>query len=129
MSLDTNIEDGVLGFQNPETSLHRITWLCFYDILKNFQKETGLQINCSKSIIYHSDINQNDVDWLSALFGIEVQPISRGINYLGFLLKANGYSKADWQWILERYYKKISVWEYMCLSLASRVILAQSVLN
>lgn len=35
----------------------------------------------------------------------------------------------DWQWITDRYYKRISVWEYRCLSLAGRVILAQSVLN
>lgn len=32
-------------------------------------------------------------------------------------------------WILDRYYKKISAWQYKCLSLAGRVILAQSVLN
>lgn len=52
-----------------------------------------------------------------------------GIKYLGFMLKANSYSKNDWLWILERYFKKISMWEYRSLSLAGRVVLAQSVLN
>lgn len=109
--------------------LCRLTWLCFYEILNNFQRAIGLQINSTKSVIYHNDICQDEVDWLSALFGLEAQPISLGIKYLGFQLKANGYSKADWQGILDRYYKRISVWEYRCLSLAGRVILAQSVLN
>lgn len=109
--------------------LCRLAWLCFYEILNNFQRATRLQINSTKSVIYHNDICQDEVDWLSALFGIEAQPTSLGIKYLGFQLKANGYSKADWQWIPDRYYKRISVWEYRCLSLAGRVILAQYVLN
>jgi len=109
--------------------LCKFTWLCFYGILFNFQKATGLQRNSAKSVIYHNDIYQEEVEWLSALFGMEVQPISDGIKYLGFQLKANGYSKVDWQWISDRFYKRISVWEYRCLSLAGRVTLVQSMLN
>lgn len=60
-------------------------------------------INFSKSIIYHNDIQQEDIDWLCTLFGIEARSISGGIKYLGFILKANAYSSADWKWILERY--------------------------
>lgn len=104
--------------------LCRLTWLCFHDILIIFQKDTGLQINRVKSIIYHNDISQETVDWLSALFGVETQSISHGIKYLSYQIKVNGYSKKDWQWILDRYYKKIFVWEYKFLSLAGRVTLA-----
>lgn len=45
--------DGVIFFG----ILCRITWLCFYEILKNFQKASGLRINSSNSILYHNDIN------------------------------------------------------------------------
>ena len=89
----------------------------------------GLQVNNEKSTIYHTDTNQEVVAWLSELFGINAQSISCGIKCLGFQIKANGYSKNDWKWILDRFYKRISAWEFRCLSLAGRVILVQSVLN
>lgn len=79
----------------------RITWLSFYEILKNFQRATGMLINCLKSIIYHNDIHQEDIDWLCSFFGIETHSINGGIKYLGYTLKANAYSSTDWQWIPE----------------------------
>lgn len=69
------------------------------------------------------------VNWMSELFGIEIRSLKEGLKYLGFQLKAKGYSKNDWQWLIERYYKKISAWEYRSLSLASRFILSQAVLS
>lgn len=107
----------------------RLTWLCYYDILHNFQKASGLEVNSSKSVIYHSDINQEALAWLSVLFSYEVQSISLGIKYLGSMLKTHCYFRSDWLWIPKQYFKKISSWEFRCLSLAGRVVLAQSVLN
>lgn len=89
--------------------LCRLTWTCLYDILSRFQKETGMQINEHKSIFLHNDVSMDLVNWLSALFGIEARSIKHGIKYLGFQLKAKGYSKLDWQWLIDRYYKKISL--------------------
>eukprot|EP00253_Pinus_taeda_P009171 PITA_09171 len=117
------------GIPSPFFRAARFTWICYYEIIKNFQKATGLQVNNEKSTIYHNDINLDDVAWLSDLFGIKSQSISCGIKYLGFQIKANGYSKTDWQWIPDRFSRRISAWEYRCLSLVGRVILAQSVLN
>eukprot|EP00253_Pinus_taeda_P006727 PITA_06727 len=34
----------------------------------------------------------------------------------------------DWQWLIDRYYSRISAWEFRHLSLAGRVILSQSIL-
>lgn len=67
--------------------LCRFTWLCFHDILRNFQKASGLQINKEKSIFYHNEISQEAVDWLSALFGVKSHSIKQGIKYLGSSLK------------------------------------------
>lgn len=69
------------------------------------------------------------VNWISELFGIETRSLKDGLKYLGFQLKAKGYSKNDWQWLIERYYKSISAWEYRSLSLVGRFILSQAVLS
>lgn len=109
--------------------LCRITWSYLHVILKRFQDATGLHINKSKSTLFHNDINMETTEWVSRLFGIEMKSIKNGFKYLGFHLKAKGYSKAYWLWIIDRYHKKISIWEYRSLSLAGRIILAQAVLT
>ena len=93
------------------------THICLHDILKRFKKTTGLQINESKSAFYHNDFNLKLIECISSLFGIEARSIKDGMKYLGFQLKAKGYSKLDSQCILDRYYKKISAWEYKWHSL------------
>jgi len=109
--------------------LCRISWICLSDILERFQRASGLIINKAKSTLFHNDVNMELVNWISELFGIETWSLKEGLKYLGFQLKAKGYSKNDWQWLIERYYKKISAWEYRSLSLAGRVILSQAVLS
>lgn len=109
--------------------LCRISSICLKDILNRFQSATGLQINKAKSTLFHNDINMETVEWISVLFGIEMRSIKDGLKYLGFQLKSKGYSKLDWQWLIDRYYKKISAWEYRCLTLARRFVLTQVVLT
>lgn len=116
--------DAVLIF----AMLCRITWRCLHDILYKFQRATGLQINKSKSILYHNDANMELVEWISKLFGVGIRSIRNGVKYLGFHLKAKGYSKDDWKWLIDRYYKKLSAWEYKCLSLTGRIVLTREVL-
>lgn len=89
----------------------------------------SLQVNQENSTIYHFDLNQEDVLWLLELFGVNVQFISCGIKYLGFQIKANGYSKSDSNWILDRFYRRITAWEFRCPSLVGRMILVQTILN
>lgn len=98
-------------------------------VLNRFQSATGLYINKAKSVLFCNDINMEMVNWISELFGIELRTIKDGLEYLGFQLKANNYSKVDWQWLIDRLYKKISTWEYKCLSLSGRIILTQAVLS
>ena len=75
--------------------LCRVTWICLNDILNRFQNATSLQINKSKSILFHNDVNMETVEWMAVLFGVEMQSIKDGLKYLGFQLKAKGYSKVD----------------------------------
>ena len=109
--------------------LCRASWDCLHDILIKFQSASGLVINKVKSMLYHNDSDMDTVLWISDLFGISQSPISGGFKYLGFSLKAKGYGKRDWCWLIDRFFKKISVWEARFLSLAGRLILVQAVLS
>lgn len=80
-------------------------------------------------MLYHNDSNMDTVYWISALFGINQSSIKEGFNYLGFSLKAKGNRKQDWQWLIDRFYNKISRWESRFLSLTGRFILVQAVLS
>ena len=69
-----------------------------------------------------------EMEWIADMFGVATKSIREGIKYLGFHLKAKGYSKEDWKWLIDKYYKKISSWEYKCLTLAGRIVLTRVVL-
>lgn len=109
--------------------LCQISWDCLFDILINFQKATGLVINRSKSTLYYNGSDMDLINRIAAMFGVLPCPLQNGITYLGFHLKTNNYSSKDSEWLIERFYKKISSWEYRTLSMAGRVILATAVLS
>jgi hypothetical protein len=52
-----------------------------------------------------------------------------GFKYLGFHLKANGYVKRDWLWLVTKIEKKINSWCNRWLSKESRLVLLKSVLE
>lgn len=108
--------------------LSRASWICLKNILERFQKASGLIINKAKSFLYHNDSNRDMIIWISQRFGIESRSLKDGIKYLGFHLKAKAYSRNDWRWLTDRFFKKISMWEHRSLSLGGRVVLTQSVL-
>lgn len=108
--------------------LSKTSWMCFKTILDRFQRASWLAINKAKSILYHNETDEVTSSWISQLFGIDSRPLSEGIKYLGFHLKSKAYLKEDWRWLVERFFSKISLWEYRSLSLGGRVVLAQTVL-
>lgn len=64
--------------------LQRASWACLFDILINFQKATGLVINRHKSILYYNGAILDLISCIAYMFGVQAQPIRRGITYLGF---------------------------------------------
>eukprot|EP00253_Pinus_taeda_P025007 PITA_25007 len=109
--------------------LHRSSWVCLFDILNNFQKATGLIINKLKSILYYNGADTELIYNIVDMFGVHAYLIQSGITYLGFHLKTHKYSATDWEWLIVRYYNKISSWEFCALSLAGRVTLTMAVLT
>eukprot|EP00253_Pinus_taeda_P017747 PITA_17747 len=108
--------------------LQRLSWQCLFDIISNFQKAIGLIINRHKSILYYNGDNTALITCIVDMFGVQTQSIRNGITYLGFQLKPL-YLASDWEWLVQRYYNKISSWEFRTLSLASRATLTVAVLT
>eukprot|EP00253_Pinus_taeda_P025144 PITA_25144 len=109
--------------------LHKASWQCLFTIFDRFQSASGICINKEKSKIFHNDSEAETAAWIASLFGIEAVSIDSGMKYLGFNLKPKGYKKGDWTWLLDRFYNRISGWEYRLLSLAGRLVLIQAVLS
>eukprot|EP00253_Pinus_taeda_P031852 PITA_31852 len=116
--------DDVLLF----SMLCKRSWICYKAILDRFHSATGLFINKTKSILYHNDVDLDVVQWIAQHFDISEAPLSHSLRYLGYFLKPSGYSNQDWHWLIDRFYSRISAWEFRHLSLAGRVILSQSIL-
>eukprot|EP00253_Pinus_taeda_P029310 PITA_29310 len=108
--------------------LCRKTWQILYEIILSFQKATGLSINEGKSSFHFVKVIEAEMEYISRLYNIQAISIKEGLKYLGFHLKPTRYNYSDWSWLTDKFYKIISGWEFKCLSLAGRMILAQSVL-
>eukprot|EP00253_Pinus_taeda_P013002 PITA_13002 len=104
------------------------SWQCLFDIMINFQKATGLIINKKKSTLYFNGENNELINTIADMFEVQSLPIRNGISYLGFHLKPR-YMSSDWEWLVQRYYNKISSWEFRTLSMAGRVTLTVAVLT
>lgn len=110
------------------TFLWRTTWICLHEILGRFQNATGMIVKEGKSSFHVEDVNGDLITFLTQLYNIKAIPLRNGLKYLGFNLKSVGYRVADSSWIANRFYKKISAWEYKCLSIGGHTILTQVVL-
>ncbi len=109
--------------------LQRSSWVSILEILNRFQKVTGLSINNHKSILYFHGERTELIQDIADLFGVQTQSLQSGISYLGFHLKTHRYTASDWDWLIGRYFKKITSWENRALSLAGRVTLTKAVLT
>eukprot|EP00253_Pinus_taeda_P031661 PITA_31661 len=101
--------------------------ICIFNILQKFQSASGILINKDKSKLFHTNSNEDLILWIASLLGIAQESIDNGIKYLGFNLKAKGYRKQDWSWLIDRFYYRISGWEWRFLSLAGRFILLEDI--
>ena len=72
---------------------------------------------------------QEDIEYISNLFGVEEKPINSGLKYLGLNIKPNNYSVTDWLWIFDSFHKNIFGWEHSYLTLGGRVSLKQLILQ
>ena len=99
--------------------LSRFSSLTLFHIFKKFANAIGLHMNIQKSIIYHGSSDMVTITYIKSLFDIEGKMMKNGMKYLGYHIKPCSYKIVDWQWLVDHFYKKISRWEFRCLSLGS----------
>jgi len=108
--------------------LNHFSWLTLFHKFTKFANATTLYMNLHKSIIYHGICDMEIVAYIKSLFGVEVDQMMNGMKYLGYHIKPCGYKVADWSWLADCFFKRISGWEFICLSLGGHIILPQPVL-
>lgn len=104
-------------------------WTEIQKILSIFYKATGLRINVQKSSFHHSGVQNEVSEALKILYYIESTDLSGGFNYLCYFLKPTSYRLMDWNWLIEKFKRRINLWCYRLLTLGGRYILAKVVLE
>lgn len=95
--------------------------------LKIFQMASGLQINFHKSNVVMLNITLfNSVDVTNILGCNET---SLPLDYLGFKLGANPRAIKSWDHIVQKFKKKLALWQAKFLSLGGRITLIKSSLS
>ena len=106
-----------------------LEWIFLRALLRYFSIETGLKISDKKSFLLYSCSDQGLTDSLLNIFPFSSRPIEKGLKYLGFIIKPNGYGAKDLDWILKSTSRKINSWTFCHLSLGGRLVLCESVLQ
>jgi hypothetical protein len=117
--------DDVLLFGNGTLT----EWETFKEVLDLFCLATGMSFSPHKSLFLEAGWLEEELTVLKVLFPFEVKPLETGFKYLGFFLKPNCYSLADWGWLEKKIEKRISSWSHRWLTLGGRVTLVKSVLE
>jgi hypothetical protein len=98
-------------------------------LLTTFCKATGMLINKEKSSLFIWGMSDLEQQHISHILDIHLPKPEAGFKYLGFFLKANGYVKKDWLWLVAKVEKKVNSRCNRWLSRADRLILLKSVLE
>jgi len=98
------------------------------ETLDTFCELSGQKVSLNKSKVYFSPNTSLETrKELSEVLGIHSTP-NLG-KYLGFPIKHPGSSSQDFNFVVERVQNKLQGWKASLLSMAGRVVIAQSVLS
>jgi len=87
--------------------ISRSQWCSLHQILGRFDNASKLFTNGSKSTLYYSQGNMQDIEHIVALFDVQMAPIGVGFTYLRFCLQPNGYGLEDWMCVVDKFKKKL----------------------
>jgi hypothetical protein len=104
-------------------------WLEIKRILDNFCGASGLVINAQKTSFLHYGIQPSLLDTYKPFFHFNFLELASGFKYLGYFLKMDRYTSEDWNWLIEKFEKRISHWCNRWLSLGGRLVLIKVVLE
>lgn len=92
--------DGIFAFG----MISKMIWATFHNIFYKFGSASRLLMNKGKLILLFGEGQQEDIEHIANLFGVEDKPISSRLKYLGFSVKPDNYSVNDWVWIVDKFH-------------------------
>ena len=105
-------------------------WNCtsVHETLDTFCELSGQKVNLNRSKAYFSpNISPESREEMCGVLGIHSTP-NLG-KYLGFPIKHPGSSSQEFNFVVERVQNKLQGWKTNLLSMAGRVVIAQSILS
>lgn len=91
--------------------------------------EANLYMSNSKSILIFRDKETLVIRDICNLFAITSIHCNEGFVYLGFRLKPNKYGINDWDWLIDRFGKKLAGWTHRGLAMGGHMTLIKFVLQ
>lgn len=79
------------------------------DILDLYSIATGMKINVGESTVSFSGVDEDNVTFLSQLFAFQQINFQSALKYLGFYLKPNDYCKRDWDRLVAKVEKRLTM--------------------
>jgi hypothetical protein len=104
-------------------------WQEIKRVLDSLCSATGLKINEHKTSFLQYGLQQNILIQLKAIFHYNFLDLSNGFRYLGYFMKIDRYKSEDWQWLIDKFDRRINHWCNRWLSLGGRFILIKVVLE
>lgn len=92
-----------------------------HQILLSFSRVSCLIMSNNKSILIIDNLDDPRSQENGELFGITTTTLNTGIHYLVFHLKANNYCIHDWDWLLDKYNRKLTGWASKWLTLGGNI--------
>ena len=86
-------------------------------------------ISLEKYYFLYNNIDAVNYMDITRVLLYQMSPILTGFKYLGFYIKPLGYRTDDWNWMIQKYEKKICLWTHKLLSMGGCLVLVQSVLS
>eukprot|EP00253_Pinus_taeda_P034784 PITA_34784 len=98
-------------------------------VLRSYCRASGALINESKSEVFSWNIDQREVNGISALLGFKGQAIWDRFKYLGLPIISGANKRSLWSEIISKIKTKIAVWGGYWLMKGGKVILIKSMLS
>jgi hypothetical protein len=84
-------------------------WQEIDNILKDFCRASGLQVNLTKSTFHYVGLQGEELEKFKEVFPYKFADLSEGFRYLGYYLKSGMYKAEDWRWLLAKIEKKLAI--------------------
>jgi len=93
------------------------------------RRQPGLAVNQWKNTIHYEGLTEGELEAFKSFLPYNFSALEIGFKYLGYHLKTGIQKAGDWDWLVSKIAKKISLWCYRWISIGGIYILIKSVLE